>query len=121
MSNQSFGKSGEDKAAAYLQNHGYTVLQRNFRIRNGEVDIIAIDRSGNEPVLAFIEVKTRQSNTFGTPFESITSWKLDALLRSARVYKSLHPKTPDLMRIDGVSVMFAKEEVMIELLKNISE
>ena len=119
MSNQIAGKEGEDLAVEYLKKNKYKVIDRNFRIRNGEVDIIAIDCSEKEPVLAFIEVKTRSSAKFGTPFEAITSWKMEALIRSANVYKTLHPKLPDAMRLDAISVTFSQTEPIIDLVKNI--
>jgi putative endonuclease len=120
MSNQVSGKHGEDIAVEYLKKQKYKILERNFRIRNGEIDIIAIDHSEMEPVLAFIEVKTRSSTYFGTPFEAITSWKMEALIRTSQVYKALHPKLPDLMRIDAVSVAITQGGEIVELLKDIS-
>ncbi|HLD01917.1 MAG TPA: YraN family protein [Patescibacteria group bacterium] len=95
------GKKGEDIASKYLAKNGYKLLTRNFRTRNGEVDIIALDAD----VLVFVEVKTRSSEAFGTPFEAITFWKMRALQRAAEFYKHTHPKLPDAMRIDVVSVM----------------
>jgi len=112
------GKLGEDIACEYLKKQGYDIIERNFRIRGGEIDIIALDKG----VLAFIEVKTRRSNEFGSPLESITPWKLRALIKSAQFYKIKHPKTPDEMRIDAVAIILdhADKPVSIELVKNIS-
>lgn len=71
MNNQQLGKWGEDTAQSYLEEKGYRILCRNYRCRVGEIDIIA--SKGKE--LHFIEVKTRQGNSFGHPAESVTDKK----------------------------------------------
>jgi Holliday junction resolvase-like predicted endonuclease len=60
------------------------------------------------------------STEYGTPFEAITPWKMESLIRTANVYKKLHPKLPDPMRIDAVSVWWKDGEPVIEVMKNIS-
>lgn len=112
------GKLGEDIAVEYLKKQGFKIIDRNFRIRGGEIDIVAIDGE----TLAFIEVKTRSSSEFGTPLEAITPWKLRALIRSAEFYKIKHPRLPEAMRIDAVAVILDNQNnaVSIELVKNIS-
>lgn len=62
------GRAGEDAAASYLAATGWTVVARNVRRREGEVDIVA----RRDPVLAFIEVKTRRSSAYGSPGEAVT-------------------------------------------------
>ncbi len=119
------GNRGEDIAAKYLTGKGYKIISRNFRIRGGEIDIIAIDPtegSGSNGTLAFVEVKTRTSNQFGTGLEAIGFYKLKALIRTAQIYKATHANLPDAMRIDAVVVMLDKfnEIDSIELVKNIS-
>lgn len=94
------GIKGEEAAASYLRKKGYQILQRNFKARYGEIDIIAIDKD----VLVFVEVKTRSTNEFGSPLESITPWKLRSVIKTAEFYKLMNPKLPDGMRIDAVSV-----------------
>ncbi len=116
--NQDFGNRGEDIAARYLKDQGYKIIARNFRIRGGEIDIIAVDSD----VLAFIEVKTRTSNQFGTGLEAIGYRKLKALIKTAQIYKATHSNLPEAMRIDAVVVMLNKfnETDSVELVKNIS-
>lgn len=111
-------KLGEDKACEYLRKIGFKIIERNFRKGYGEIDIVALDRD----VLVFIEVKTRTSSRFGTPLEAITYWKLRELVKTAQYYKLIHPKLPDSLRIDAVTVkLFRNNEVeSIELTKNIS-
>lgn len=94
------GKQGEDAAVAYLKNKGHTILERNFSIRGGEIDIISLHNN----VLVFTEVKTRSSHMFGTPLEAITSSKLKKLVHTAEYYAMTHKNLPSLMRIDAISV-----------------
>lgn len=113
-------KLGEDLAYDYLKNHGYTTIERNFHAKGGEIDIIAIDTSEKESVLCFVEVKTRTSSVFGTPFESITPWKLRFIEKTAQFYKSTHRGLPSALRLDAVSVIIKKDsDPEIELIKNI--
>lgn len=112
------GNRGEEIAAKYLIDQGYKIIARNFRIRGGEIDIIATDAG----VLAFVEVKTRTSTQFGTGLEAIGFYKLKALVRTAQIYKATHQNLPEMLRIDAVVVMLNRfDEVdKIELVKNIS-
>jgi putative endonuclease len=61
------GEAGERYATDYLIKNGYKILDRNWRIRGGEIDIVALYKS----TLVFVEVKTRTSTSYGTPEESI--------------------------------------------------
>lgn len=118
------GKIGEEYAATLLRSEGWQIVEQNFRIRGGEIDIIAIetDPHTEEKTLVFVEVKTRSSNDFGSPLEAIGYYKLRALIKATQFYKMKHPKLPDLMRIDAVSVMVDENDLLldIELVKNIS-
>ena len=109
---------GEDKACEYLQKFGYKIIERNFRKRYGEIDIVAICKD----TLVFVEVKTRTSNQFGSLLESINYWKLKSLIKTAQYYRMIHPKLPDSLRIDAVSVILSHDNKVqsIELSKNIS-
>ena len=111
-------KIGEDLACEYLKKKGYRIIERNFRKKYQEIDIIATQDSS----LVFVEVKTRRSDSFGSPFESIAPWKLHHLVRLAQFYKQLHPGLPDFMRIDaiGVNLSFDNKIENIEHLENIS-
>ena len=112
---------GEDKACEYLKKLGFKIIERNFRKGYGEIDIVAIDQSEKEKVLVFVEVKTRTSNSYGSPLEAITYWKLKSLIRTAQYYKMTHRNLPDALRIDAVSVLLNGNNVeSIELTRNIS-
>ena len=78
MSNLSTGNYGEDLACKYLRKIGYDILERNYRIRGGEIDIIARDKE----FLVFVEVKTRFTHEYGLPVESVTPWKIRYLFRN---------------------------------------
>jgi len=95
------GKLGEDIACVFLSKKGYKILQRNFKARYGELDIIAL----YENTLVFIEVKTRTNLRFGTPEEAITPRKLHELIQTAQYYVLLHPELPKLLRIDVIGIM----------------
>ena len=62
------GKAGEEAAVQYLRQHGYRILERNYRCRFGEIDLIA--RDGR--MLAFVEVKTRRSQKYGPAAAAVT-------------------------------------------------
>lgn len=111
-------KLGEDLATKFLQDKGFKILERNFSVRYGEIDIIALDYK--EQFLVFIEVKTRTSENFGSPLESITPWKIDSLVKTAQFYKLTHTKLPESLRIDAISVkIFKDKKPQIEHVQNI--
>lgn len=105
------GKKGEDIAVAFLKNKGWKILERNFRKQYGEIDIIAIDKSEKEPILVFVEVKTRTSNLYGTPLEAITHWKIKPLEKTMQLYLAEHTHLPQLLRIDAIAVTMPEETV----------
>ncbi len=77
-----FGRRGEDAACAELQRRGYVIVERNFRTRFGELDVIARDGA----VLVFVEVRARSSGSFGHPLESVTWQKQRRVSRMAASY-----------------------------------
>jgi len=112
---------GENIACDYIKKLGFKIIERNFRKGYGEIDIIATEKTKDGDVLTFIEVKTRTSSLFGSPLESITPWKLRFLIRTAQYYKMTHPKLPESLRIDAVSVILnGNKAENIELTRNIS-
>lgn len=105
---QLLGKKGEDIASSHLQNHGYRIIERNFKARYGEIDIIAI----KENTLVFIEVKTRVGREFGLPEEAVTPRKLHEVVGTAQYYKVLHPELPDAMRVDVIGIELDFDETL---------
>lgn len=110
------GNLGEKLAVSFLKRNHYQILQRNFRSRFGEIDIVAKD--GED--LVFIEVKTRAYLSFGTPEEAITPEKIKRIIKSADYFKLLHPELPDSLRIDLVAVDLVEDEPQIRIIKNIT-
>lgn len=80
--NIDLGKCGENFAAEVLESQGYSILERNFRCRLGEIDLIA-EKNGE---LCFVEVKTRNSDAFGRPSEAVTRDKQKRIKRTAAFY-----------------------------------
>jgi putative endonuclease len=94
------GERGEQIAAAYLQNQGYVILARNWRCPAGELDIVA--REGGS--LAFVEVRTRRGQRFGTPEESVTPQKQAKLVEVAQTYLQEAALSDQNWRIDVVAI-----------------
>ena len=105
---QRLGKIGEDLAVEYLRKHGYRILERNFKKRYGELDIITL--SGK--ILVFVEVKTRIGREFGKPEEAVTPWKLREVIQTAHFYKMLHPELPESLRIDVIGIELDFDETL---------
>jgi putative endonuclease len=109
------GREGEDRAAAYLSRQGYRVVERNYRTKSGEIDLIALDRD----VLVFVEVKTRSTDAFGAPELAVTPQKQQRMVKAALGYlkqKALHQMP---CRFDVVAISEGGEG--IELIRNAFE
>ena len=79
---QTLGRRGEQLAARFLERAGLRVIERRFRLRCGEIDLIAVDRE----LVVFIEVKTRRGSGFGAPAESVTPFKQRKMARTALAF-----------------------------------
>ena len=118
MLDQHLGQWGEDLACDYLKENGYRILERNFKNRFGEIDIIARDQD----VLCFIEVKTRTSREFNHPFEAMSRFKQHRLMRMAMGYLIFKKQEHAQARFDVVGISIVEENSpVIELLKNAFE
>ena len=104
--NQLKGNQGEELAATYLVKKGYSLLERNWRFRRWEVDIIA----SKDRFLHFIEVKNRHSLRFGRPEESITRDKMSNLRNAAEEYQYQHPEWK-YIQFDVLAITIMNEEV----------
>lgn len=76
------GNAGEEFAAKILEDEGYMILERNYRTKVGEIDIIA----ARDGIVHFIEVKTRTGNDYGYPADAVTESKQNTIRRSAEIY-----------------------------------
>lgn len=81
------GRLGEELVAFYLKRSGYSILRRNYRIRGGEIDIIA----ASEEVIAFVEVKTRHEGSMTSGFEAVGARKQRLIIRTALKFLSEFP------------------------------
>ena len=99
-SRRDLGDFGERVAKAHLESKGYRVLATNFRVREGEVDIVA-ERDG---VVAFVEVKTRRGDAMGSALEAIDERKARRLLLAAQAFGQQHPELPPGRRIDLIAI-----------------
>lgn len=91
-SSQDLGRRGEELAADYLRRLGFSIRETNVRSRLGEIDIIAeVPRDNGEPLLVFVEVKTRRGTAFGSPVEAVTTRKQRQLTRLAEAYLQQNP------------------------------
>ena len=82
LNNFSLGEKGEQLACDYLKTKNYQIINKNIRIKNNEIDIIALDCENNE--IVFTEVKTRSSESFGTPALAVSNLKLKSMTFVAR-------------------------------------
>ena len=87
MTKSETGKLGEESVCAYLTEHGYTIAARNYRIKGGEIDIIAC----NGDYIAFVEVKTRKKNSMVSGFEAVNKRKRGLIIKTAADYCIKHP------------------------------
>ena len=100
--NLALGAHGENLVAQQRTFAGDEIVERNWRVREGEIDLITLDRTGT---FHFIEVKTRSSLTFGHPFEAISKVKLMRMQRLAMGWLVTHDCFGCEYSIDGASVL----------------
>jgi len=100
MDHISKGKKGERVAEKYLKVQGYTVVERNFRYKRGEIDLI-VSKGG---VLVFVEVKYRSSVAYGYPEEAVTAKKAALIIKTAEAFLSGKQQAQSI-RFDIVSVL----------------
>ena len=119
LQKKELGAKGEEIAARYLKSLGYRILERNYRVRYGEIDIIA--EQGTD--LVFVEVKTRSGTLFGSPFDSVTVSKQRQLSKVALEYINKQGCNNRPARFDVVGIEFQVggntfREAVIKLLQN---
>lgn len=98
------GRYGERVAASYLAAAGWEVVDRNWRGRSGELDIVALDGAD----LVVVEVKTRTGDAYGHPAEAVTPAKLARLRRLAAQWLEAHDVHPRSVRVDVIAVRTAR-------------
>ncbi|MBT5471874.1 MAG: YraN family protein [Nitrospina sp.] len=111
------GREGEDAAVAFLKDKGYRIIQKNFRSKLGEIDIIAQQKE----TVIFIEVKSRASHQFGHPFNAITPAKQGKIIQVAQSFLAKHRLMGNPARFDVVGLTIDPgnaKAFQIELLEN---
>ncbi len=106
---RSLGNSQEEAAAAYLIERGYQIIERNYLLRGGEIDIIAKDGE----TLCFVEVRSRKNADLGHPLASVTLSKQRHLVRAAKHYLMTHPGLDCPMRFDVVGIVLNPYEITL--------
>jgi len=116
MKRRDVGILGEKLAKDFLKKGGYRILETNYRCPEGEIDIIA----RHKDFLVFIEVRTKTSQEFGSPEESITPAKREKLRATAAQYQQCHDNLPASWRIDVVAVELNRDgkPTRMELIEN---
>ena len=110
---QALGKRGEDLACAELEKRGYVIVERRFRTRCGELDIVAREAG----VLVFVEVKARSGSSFGTPLESVTWKKRQRLSQMAAAYLCHKRLAGVACRFDVISINERQGTQTLELVR----
>ncbi len=95
------GKNAEDIAVGYLKSKGYKILDRNYRHRFGEIDVIAVYKR----ILIFVEVKYRKDTRWGYPFEAVDGNKLKRMELTANAYINSHTPRVKGYRFDVISIV----------------
>ena len=116
-SKQLLGKEGERLAEQYLKKKGYKIVERNYRCRGAELDLIVLDRR----VIVFVEVKTRTGYGFGSPFEAVEFRKQQKMIQAAQYFlneKKLHQRDA---RFDVVGISWPGGEPLVEHIENAFE
>ena len=111
------GREGEELAVAHLRKLRYKIMERNYRCKFGEIDIIALDNKA----LVFIEVKTRASQQFGSPQTGVTPKKQRQLTKIALSYLQRHRSFNREARFDVVAVEMESGQKHIEVIRNAFE
>lgn len=110
-SKQVQGQAGEDQALVYLEQNGLSLVERNFRCKGGEIDLIMQERGA----LVFVEVRKRSDIAYGGAAASVTARKKARLINAAQVYLQRYRMPPacrfDVVAIDGASLDWLKNAI----------
>jgi putative endonuclease len=111
------GAQGEEIAVRFLAKKKYTIVQRNYRCRYGEIDIIA----RRKKILIFVEVKTRRSYAFGSPLEAVSLKKQRAISAGAQEYMQHAGLSHSAARFDVIAILLKGDAREIEHIENAFE
>jgi putative endonuclease len=114
LNHKELGNWGEEIAAKYLLEQGYQIQEKNYRCKQGEIDLIALDGR----VLVFIEVKTRRNSIYGLPQEAIDKRKINRLFMVAQNYLHINKLVNQNCRFDVVNILFKDKKYEVDVIKN---
>ncbi len=101
LQNAGVGNRGEELAAAFLVRNGFELIERNFRCKGGEVDIVAKDGK----TLVFVEVKSRKTLTYGVPQLAVTPFKQRQISKAALTWLAKNHKHDSPARFDVIAIL----------------
>lgn len=111
------GRRGEDEALLFLEQQGYRILTRNYKSKLGEIDIVAKDKD----TICFVEVKSRSSESFGSPEEAVLKSKQRQISKAALSYLKEKKLLQKRARFDVVSLLYSDGIRKLSLIKNAFE
>jgi len=112
---KNLGKTGEDLAIDFLKSHNYSVIEKNFRSKFGEIDIIAEKKH----CLYFIEVKTRSNLNFGEPYEAVNKRKIYHIKKVAQYYLLKNKFEAYKLKVAVFSILIEGEKIKMKFWDNI--
>lgn len=115
MKNLATGAYGEELATTFLTAKGYRIVDRNYRCKGGEVDIVARDGK----TVVFVEVKTRRSHAFGVPQLAVTPFKQRQIMKAALTWLAHHRQPDAQARFDVIAITLSgADDPVIEHIEN---
>ena len=99
------GENGEDIAYNFLKSKGYSIINKNFKCKSGEIDIIALDESKEELEIVFVEVKTRMTRICGNPAEAVDRFKARHILKVAEFFLMINKIEDMAYRFDVIEIL----------------
>lgn len=112
---KNLGKIGEDLALDYLKSHRFSILERNFRSKFGEIDVIV----EKNHCLFFIEVKTRSNIDHGYPYEAVNKRKLYHIKKAAQYYLLKNDYTDYKLKVGVFSILIEGEKTEIKFWEDV--
>lgn len=108
------GRWGEQKAKSFLKDKGYNIISENFRVKQGEIDLIVKKKN----MLVFVEVKTRKTKFFGPPQAAVNFAKKNKIRTIAKIFLMRNNYKNYKKRFDVISIIYGNEKINIEHYKN---
>ena len=106
------GAEGEELAVSYLESAGLTIVERNYRVPQGEIDVVCLDPQGEgeHAVLVFVEVKARRDLQYGLPLESLSEAKMRRVFLAAEMYMIQRNLEDMPCRFDVIGILYSADQ-----------